>query len=158
MSSSNIEFAFALFANDGDRKSETTFKPFESEPVVADYRIVGLGDEPVAETVEGSAIRDKSRAGNDIVRVNFKVRIGAKTVWLSGALNQAKSKTSDKSPDFFGTLVSKKDGIELDMAGWLKQDRHEKNYLACNAQPPRERATADGTPDAPAEECSLLPF
>ena len=130
---------FSLFANDGDKAASTTFKKYkgkdangkaEFDEVTADYRVTNTED-----SVKGSAVKDKSQAGHNVIRVNFGVKSGESTVYHNGTLNLAKNKKSDNAPDMFGTATDKS-GAEMDLACWFKEDKNGKKYMSCSMQEP----------------------
>lgn len=157
---SDNKFFFNLFANDGDKKDETTFRQFEKggayEDVTADYRVSGTGDTPP----KGSAIKSKSQAGNNVIRIN--VGVGSPTSYYRGTLNfndlaLAAFKSGNEQPKgeragVFGT-VSHKDGKEMDVGGWVRKDKNGKFYISCSLQEPFKKGDAPAaTPGAPAAD------
>lgn len=155
---------FSLFANDGDKAANTKFKKFtgkdaagkaEFDEVQADYRVTNTDD-----TVQGSAVKDRSQAGNQVIRVNFAVKSGESTVYHNGTLNMSKNKKSENAPDMFGTASTKKDGVDMDLACWFKEDKNGKKYMSCSMQEQYQKEDASTPAPAPAEvdETDDIPF
>ncbi len=151
---------FSLFQNNGDKAAETKFRKYtgkdaagkaEFDEVTADYRITNTEQSAV-----GSAIKDKSQAGHNVIRVNFGVKGEGGTVYYNGTLNMAKQKKSDAAPDMFGTATNK-NGSEMDLACWFKQDKNGNKYLSCNMQEPYQKP-ADAPASAPADLDDDIPF
>jgi len=106
------------------------------DELVANYRVTNPED-----TVSGSAIKDRSQAGNQVIRVNFRAKMGESAVYYNGTLNMAKNKRKDTEPDMFGT-ASDKSGNEMDLACWFKEDKNGKKYMSCNMQEPYVKETS----------------
>lgn len=137
---------FSLFPNDGQKKEEITFRAFEKggsyKDVVADYRVSGT-DDPAPK---GSAIKSKSQAGNNVIRVN--VGVGNPTQYFRGTLNFNEYalkafKAKEEQPKgeragVFGT-VSDKNGAEMDVSGWVRKDKNDKFYISCVLQDPYKK-------------------
>lgn len=151
---------FSLFANDGEKAGNTKYKKYvgkdadgkaKFDEVIADYRITNT-----ESSVSGSAIKDRSQAGHPVIRVNFGVKGEGGAVYYNGTLNLAKNKRSENAPDMFGT-ASTKDGVEMDLACWFKQDKNGKKYMSCSMQEPYKKGeTAE--PEAAEEDLDDLPF
>lgn len=142
---------FNLFANDGDKAASTEFRKYSGkdgngkatfDKVQADYRVTNT-----ESSVSGSAIKDKSQAGHNVIRVNFGVKDGESTVYYNGTLNLSKNKKTDASPDMFGTATDK-NSTEMDLACWFKEDKNGKKYLSCSMQEPYQKG--DAVADKPA--------
>lgn len=146
---------FNLFANDGEKKDNTKFRVYEKggayEDVVADYRVTGTA-EPAPK---GSAIKAKSQAGNNVIRVN--VGVGDPAHYYRGTLNfnefalkafKAKeAQPKGERAGVFGT-VTDKDGTEMDVSGWVKVDKNGKFYISCTLQEPYKKDEAAAAPAA----------
>lgn len=144
---------FSLFQNTGDKSDAVKYRKYkgkdaagkaEFDEVKADYRITNTDD-----TASGSAIKDKSQAGHSVIRVNFGVKGEGGTVYYNGTLNLAKQKKSDAAPDMFGTATNK-NGNEMDLACWFKEDKNGNKYLSCNMQEPYQKG--DAAAAAPASD------
>jgi uncharacterized protein (DUF736 family) len=150
---------FSLFQNNGDKASETKYRKYkgkdsagkaEFDEVTADYRITNT-----ESNVFGSAIKDKSKSGHNVIRVNFSVKDGESKTYYNGTLNLSKNKRSENAPDMFGT-ASTKDGVEMDMACWFKEDKNGNKYLSCNMQEPYKGGQEEVVVDE--DEGSEIPF
>ncbi|OZA30477.1 MAG: hypothetical protein B7X93_03020 [Hydrogenophilales bacterium 17-61-9] len=135
---------FSLFTNEGDKADQTKYKKYtgkdaegkaEFDEVTANYRITSTEG-----TVSGSAIKDRSQAGNPVIRLNFSAK-GESTVYYNGTLNMAKNKSKDAQPDMFGT-ASDKGGNEMDLACWFKETKNGQKYMSCNMQEPYVKETS----------------
>lgn len=147
------KFYFSLFANNGDKAANTKFKKYtgkdadgkaQFDEVTADYRVTNTEG-----NVNGSAIKDKSQAGHNVIRVNYGVKSGESTTYFNGTLNLSKQKKSENAPDMFGT-ASTKDGSEMDLACWFKDDKNGNKYLSCSMQEPYTKDDASAPASAPA--------
>jgi len=149
-----VKIYFSLFNNNGDRAHETKFRKYKNksdfEEVVADYRITNA-----EKTVSGSAIKDRSKAGHSVIRLNFGVKRGdGRTVYYSGTLNIANNKKKDNAPDMFGSATDR-DGQEMDLSCWVKQDKNGNKFLSCNMQEPYKDGGAEPVPETEDDD---LPF
>lgn len=136
---------FSLFANDGDKAANTKYRKYvgkdssgkaEFDEITADYRITNT-----EQSASGSAIKDKSQAGHNVIRVNFGVKGSDNTVYYNGTLNLSKQKKSEAAPDMFGTATDRS-GAEMDLACWFKEDKNGKKYLSCSMQEPFKKGDA----------------
>lgn len=153
---------FSLFQNNGDKADANKYRKYkgkdengkaEFDEVTADYRVTNT-----ESTVTGSAIKDKSQAGHNVIRVNFGAKADDSTTYYNGTLNLAKNKKSENAPDMFGT-ASTKSGVEMDMACWFKQDKNGNKYLSCSMQEPFQKDAADPAPaQAAADMDDDIPF
>lgn len=159
---------FSLFANDGEKKDQTTFRVFQKggayEDVTADYRVSGTS-EPAPK---GSAIKAKSQAGNNVIRVN--VGVGNPTHFYRGTLNfnefalkafkAGEAQPKGERAGVFGT-VTDKDGTEMDVSGWVQKDKNGKFYISCTLQEPFKKGDAAAAPAAAGAAADLedsIPF
>lgn len=157
---------FSLFANNGEKADSNKFRKYkgkdasgkaEFDEVTADYRVTNT-----ESTVSGSAIRDKSQAGHNVIRTKLEVKEDDSSTTYYGTLNLTKQKLTVNSPDMFGT-ASTKDGTEMDLACWFKDDKNGDKYLSCNLQEPFQKTDDASTmAQAPAstdmDDYSDIPF
>lgn len=160
------KFYFDLAANEGDEGVK--FRSFQRggayEDVVADYKVDRVPREglTIPENVPmpvGSAIKSKSQAGNNVIRVN--VGVGKPTHYYRGTLNFnalaiAAFKSGNEQPKgeragVFGT-VSDKDGNEMDVGGWVRKDKNGKFYISCSLQEPFKKGDPAPATGAPADD------
>lgn len=130
---------FKIFkASDINSSKPRTYRKYAEggafEDVPADYIIIGDG-------VHGTGIKDKSQAGNNVIRINFGILGDESAVYHRGTLNLTEEgvnamKSGESQPDgqrsaVFGT-VSTKDKVETDVAGWVvKAADSGKLYVNC---------------------------
>jgi uncharacterized protein (DUF736 family) len=152
---------FSLFQNSGDKAADTKYRKYkgkdadgkaEFDEVTADYRITNTEG-----NVFGAAIKDRSQAGNHVIRLNFSVKDGSPKTYYNGTLNLSKSKRSENAPDMFGT-ASTKDGVEMDLACWFKQDKNGNKYLSCCMQEPYSKEGAPAPERSVSDLDDDIPF
>lgn len=138
---------FNLFSNEGAQKEGALYRVYQKggayEDVVADYVVSAVG---VDHPPSGTAKKDKSQAGNPVIRLN--VGVGSPKHYYRGTLNfnelantafkSGEPQSAGTKPGVFGT-VSDKDGVELDVAGWVKKTKNGKFFLSCVLQEPYKK-------------------
>lgn len=146
---------FNIFQNNGENKKDVTFRKFSDngghEDVTADYRISGVGDNPP----NGSAIKDKSKAGNTVIRVNVGIHNGSGRNYWRGTLNfdatgMSAIKAGKAQPDgersgLYGTFTNK-DKKEMDVAGWVRVTKNGQVFISCSMDEPWQKGKAAPEP------------
>jgi hypothetical protein len=147
---------FNLFSNEGSQKEGALYRVYQKggayEDVVADYVVSAIG---VDHPPSGTAKKDKSQAGNPVIRLN--VGVGSPKHYYRGTLNfnelannafkSGEAQATGTKPGVFGT-VSDKDGVELDVAGWVKKTKNGKFFLSCVLQEPYKKDQKANQPHA----------
>lgn len=109
------------------------------EDVPADYIVIGDG-------VTGTGIKDKSQAGNNVIRLNVGILGDESAIYYRGTLSLWEAdwiteegmnalKAGDSQPEgersgVFGTLTTK-EKVETDVAGWVVKAETGKLYINC---------------------------
>ena len=130
---------FKVFkAADVNSTKQRTYRKYAEggayEDVPADYIIIG-------DNISGTGIKDKSQAGNNVIRVNFGILGDENAVYYRGTLNLTEEglnamRAGESQPEgqrsaVFGTM-STKDKVEVDVAGWVvKAADSGKLYINC---------------------------
>lgn len=104
------------------------------EDVPADYIVIGEG-------VNGTGIKDKSKVGNNVIRLNIGILGDESAIYHRGTLNMTEEglnalKADNSQPDgersgVFGTLATK-EKVESDVAGWIVKAETGKLYINCH--------------------------
>lgn len=133
------------FKNTGVHANETTFNKFGDDgvktPVVAEYRVSAPEG-----AVKGAGIKDKSKAGNPVIRLNYCLE----GQWFNGTLNFSKEKLNEKSPDMFGSAKTSSGG-EVKLAAWLTTANKKGEVLAEDKQY-LSISISDAVPPAPVHD------